>query len=764
MAGRRARIPWDLLARAARTAPAALGALGAALLLLQLVVEAIERRIEWSAPLARERITVRGFELLPEGTLRGTPSPDGFHALETLIDFGRLGKLRDYDVRFDILDAASTNVVLRVDFFAAPSYDGPAQERSREVGVESVGSRVALRINSGWVPRQAYLRLVYFGPPGLALGPIHFRPTPILLDALERGLHWVGLALLFAAGWLALTRRAEPGSPAGADVGMPHAAWPLIAIYLATALGHVALHLFAPLWRGDELQYKSLAAALWWLAPGEALAPGRIDVPIDLPGRLYPYLISPALAARGEFYGALRLINALVMSSVVFPTFAIGRRYLPRSAALFVAGLSAALPFAQLSAYAVTEVAFFPLYVTAAWLTLESVLAPRRLGWILALGCAAAIALCARPSGGVILPAFLACHAWGALRSGSVGELVRRPRWLLALAAFGPVFLGVQWLTGVEALASSGVYASTLDARPPLLESTAGLLDLALGHLTTLSIPFALPLALLFHGARTRSGAEPLCIVAAVFFGALFALALGFTVLVSGTDLGGLGRWHARYYFAGYPLLLLAGAAVLAARPSVARRSVSVAAVVALLLAAHLGFMQLRPASQSVWFGALVDNMDVHWYGISGGLRWLLLAATVLLTWLWHRGDDRLVPAATALAVLWIVVANQGTAVRMRIGDRLAPDPCGRLTTSFLELRPGSFAIVGSDPRFREGAMFWTPYLPSFTGSAAEASRYLAGSSASDLDFIVTDGSDPSDPRFGLRVDAGPCRIYGRRS
>jgi hypothetical protein len=116
-----------------------------------------------------------------------------------------------------------------------------------------------------------------------------------------------------------------------------------------------------------------------------------------------------------------------------------------------------------------------------------------------------------------------------------------------------------------------------------------------------------------------------------------------------------------------------------------------------------------------------------------------------------------------ALATLWIGVANVGTLRTMYAAGRVAPDPCGQLATSFLELQPGTFAIIGATPAFRGGANFWSPYLPRFSGATDAGARYLAGPDAAGLDFIVSDQAKSPDPRFELRVDGGTCRIYARR-
>lgn len=745
--------------------PQTLAGVGLALLLLQGLILAAERRSDWQAPIDPAAATLHGFERLPGGAYRAVAADDGLHELAVAIP---LRSHRDYELRFDVLAPADERVDLQIDLFA-PGYDDPRQHRRRPVGSESVGRRVWLQINSGEAPESAFVRLFYTGPPGLRVAALHFRPLSLARSVLKRTVPLLAGVCLALAVWLAILKATLVSAQqrAALEAQIP-TGWALLAIYLAAALGHFAAHLLAPFWAGDEARYRAVAAALWQLGRRVPISADVFNVPIELPAMLYPYLIAPAFAAGDAFYPAIRFINAFAMCTVVFPTYALGRRYMPRSAALFVAALSAGIPFVNLAAYAATEVLFYPLFVATAWLALESLIRSRKAPWCVAFGCTAALLLNTRPSGIVVLPAFVLCHAWIALRSGTGLDFVRRPVWALAPLAFVPLFLALQWLTGVEQIGGPGIYtdqvAGRSDGLANVLASPGGVLDLGLGHVAALAIPYALPLAgLLWCGLlvpRQASAARELHAVSAIFFAALLALSLVFTVAVSATDLGGIGRWHARYHFPAHPLLLLSFAALLSAPAdaSAARRH-AVWITIALVLGLHVWFMDFRAASDSRWFTSIVDNMDAQWFDALGELRWPMLAATALLAGLWYRDSRWLRPACVALALLWVAIANFGTAEAMAIG-RPVTDPCGKLLSTFLQLRPGRFAVFGSTPEFRTAAVFWNPYLPERTLPSELAPLYLASPAAADLDFILTDADLALGPRFELQVDGGGCRIY----
>jgi hypothetical protein len=744
-----------------------LAGLGLVLLALYALLVDVDRRAQWDAPVALESGTFDGFTRFgPETLLATEPASGDFHIASFPIS---LRWRRDYEIAFEVQKLARANVDLSVDLFGE-GYDRSAQERLIRIDVASSGTRQRMRIHAGSCPPQAQLRLFYRGPPGLTIGKLQFEEVPLLRSALDRMLWVAGLLTLLVALGLVVVRRTAPDH-SGSISSAWSSATVLVAIYLASALAHFAAHLFARFWSGDEYVYKAIASAMWQLGVGVELGHEVFARALDFPNLLYPYLIAPTFAAGENFYPAVRLLNALVMCAAIFPVYWIGRRCMSEPLALYVATLSVWLPFVNLAAYAVTEVLFFPLYVAAAWCTIESLSRPARLRWLVAVGVLAAALFSTRPSGVVVIPAFLLCYVWVELRRGRGVELLRKPAWIIAPLAFLPSFAFLGWLTGVKDIGSLGFYGRISDQQPSLLTTLmadpSGVLDLALGHLTTLTIPFGLPIAWLAgHGLLLRRRATPrdetsdridtLCVVSAVFFAALFALTLLFTASMAGSDLGGLGRWHARYYFHAYPLLLLAFSALLAS-PKATRSVRTPAAIITLglMIAASVVFHGLRAASESPWFGSIVDNMDVQWITVLPDLYGPMLVATIALAALWYRDSAWLRAAICAASLVWMIVANLGTAYRLQIGGGEAPDPCGKLAAAFLEMQPGRFAVIGQ-PEFLNGASFWNPYIPVFTQPPVTAPMYITDG----LDFIVTDGEPPPDARYRLRVDAGKCQIY----
>ena len=123
----------------------------------------------------------------------------------------------------------------------------------------------------------------------------------------------------------------------------------------------------------DELIYAELARSL---AEGDGLqvrgeASGIISV-------LYPLLIAPAYAlfdSLPDAHGAVKVINAVLMSSAAIPAFFLARRVLRPGLSLFAALLAVALPSLAYTGTVMTENAFYPAFL---WVALAIVLALER--------------------------------------------------------------------------------------------------------------------------------------------------------------------------------------------------------------------------------------------------------------------------------------------------------------------------------------------------------------------------------------------------
>ena len=162
-----------------------------------------------------------------------------------------------------------------------------------------------------------------------------------------------------------------PARPRGSGPGtglvraLPTWAW-LGALYLASVGVELALglRLRSPWIMVDELVYSDMARS--FAATGHFLVRGSHGNY----GPVYPLLISPAYALFGpmsEVYRWARAIDAIAMSSAVFPAYLLARRVVQRPAALAAAALTVALPSMAYVGTLMTENAFYPIFLWLAF-------------------------------------------------------------------------------------------------------------------------------------------------------------------------------------------------------------------------------------------------------------------------------------------------------------------------------------------------------------------------------------------------------------
>ncbi len=162
---------------------------------------------------------------------------------------------------------------------------------------------------------------------------------------------------------------------------------------------------FGPFIMVDELIYSELARSF---AAGDGF---RIrDMPATGFGVVYPVLISPAYAlfdALPTAYGAVKTLNALVMSLAAVPAYLLARRVLAPPLSLFAALLAVALPSLAYTATVMTENVFYPIFLTASLLlvlVLERPTYGRQVGLLALVG----LALATRVQAVAFVPAILA--------------------------------------------------------------------------------------------------------------------------------------------------------------------------------------------------------------------------------------------------------------------------------------------------------------------------------------------------------------------
>jgi glycosyltransferase involved in cell wall biosynthesis/4-amino-4-deoxy-L-arabinose transferase-like glycosyltransferase len=143
----------------------------------------------------------------------------------------------------------------------------------------------------------------------------------------------------------------------------------VVAVAVQLALG---LRVVSPWIMVDELVYSDMARS--FADTGHFLIRGAHANY----GFVYPLLLSPAYALFGSVTDAYlweRVVNALAMCSVVFPTYLLARRVVRPGAALAAAALAVAIPSMIYVGTLMTENVFYPVF---AWLAYALVLALER--------------------------------------------------------------------------------------------------------------------------------------------------------------------------------------------------------------------------------------------------------------------------------------------------------------------------------------------------------------------------------------------------
>jgi glycosyltransferase involved in cell wall biosynthesis len=164
-----------------------------------------------------------------------------------------------------------------------------------------------------------------------------------------------------------------PAAAPGPLRALPAWLW-LAGLYVAAVAVQLALGLrvVSPWIMVDELVYSDMARS--FAAHGQFLIRGEHANY----GFVYPLLISPAywvFGFVGHAYEAAQAINALVMCSVVFPTYLLARRVVRHGYALAAAALAVAIPPMIYVGTLMTENAFYPVFM---WLAYGLVLALER--------------------------------------------------------------------------------------------------------------------------------------------------------------------------------------------------------------------------------------------------------------------------------------------------------------------------------------------------------------------------------------------------
>jgi hypothetical protein len=452
---------------------------------------------------------------------------------------------------------------------------------------------------------------------------------------------------------------------------VPAWAW-LTAIVVGSSLFRAVLgrDLVAPFVMVDEVIWSEVARG--FADAGEPLIRDQPD-----PGYspVYPLLLSPVYAlfqSLPEAYGAVKTLNAVVMSLATVPAYFLARRVAAEGLALLAALLAIAVPSLAYTGTVMTENVFYPLFLVFALvlvLVLESPSA-LRVGLLLAL---VVLAFATRVQAVALVPAaLLAPVLLGVFERRSLGATLSRFRRLYgAVAAIVLVGLVVLLVAGRAPTDLLGAYSPVGDREYDVSRALRFLWwHVAELSLYVLAIPLAATIVLV---ARARSLDSRL----QAFLAATVALTVCLVPVVSTFASEFSDRIEERNLFYVAPLLCIA---LLAWVERGAPRPRVLAAVAA---AASAVLVVAVPLDRFLTTSAITD--------------------TLMLLPLWSLRDR--------IGESWITPAVAGLAVVLAAAFLLVPRryvlalPLLVLGLWILAIRPIWWGTHGFD-RFSRGALF----------------------------------------------------------
>jgi hypothetical protein len=265
---------------------------------------------------------------------------------------------------------------------------------------------------------------------------------------------------------------------------VPAWAW-LAAIVTASFLlrAWLARDMVAPFIMVDELIYSELARSI--ASSGDFLVR---DLPASGYSVVYPLLISPAYALFDSLptaYGAVKTINAAVMSLAAVPAYLLARRMLGVGLSLLAAVLAVALPSLAYTGTVMTENVFYPIFLALAVQLVAQLDRPSR-GRLAGLLALLVLAYLTRVQTVAVVPAVLVAPFLLALFEGRGLRRVLRPfvPMYAVIAAGAVLVLAAQAVRGRSASDLFGAYAVVGEKSYDI----GSVLDFLLWHLAELDL------------------------------------------------------------------------------------------------------------------------------------------------------------------------------------------------------------------------------------------------------------------------------------
>ncbi len=501
------------------------------------------------------------------------------------------------------------------------------------------------------------------------------------------------------------------------DTQKQTALW-LFAVFTILFGWHAGLSFFytQPYIFGDELTYKSMAFAYFREGNLYAYTSEQIGHAADLPNFLYQLLISPAFVFGDSYLDAIKLINALMVASALFPLFLLLREFVSEGRALFAAAIALLLPELNYTINVMPENLFLPLFLWSFYLSFRA-LYLRSWRYLFLSATASGLLYLTKPHAiafvaalyllmGILIVREAVRHNKGTAVRYLVGGAVH-------FAAMAAVVVLVNATFSSQPLWEFGSYSNMANdmLNKSLFEEFGPFIRMVAAHLGAIALLYFLPvgaaLVILFRGIRADDVRRYLfAALLLLSFVVFLAMVIKFTHVISGQE--HYERLHQRYYYFLFPLLISAlfihHAFIKEHRALLLGLFVlMVPLIYAFLYASHVGgnvgFVTDAPGL--VWLLAL---HEVPWLAAVAAAVYCALMVYILL-------GKRSLQGYGALLIVYVAFSNLAfvqAGLRLHHANALHDYDVTQKIAQSLSGYGGKVAVIDSSFQKRMNLVFWT--------------------------------------------------------
>jgi hypothetical protein len=475
-----------------------------------------------------------------------------------------------------------------------------------------------------------------------------------------------------------------------------------------------------PLIFGDELTYRYLAYSFYKYHNFYAIKNyGHVE---NMSNVLYSIAISPAFIFGNNFYIATKLINCLLINSVIFPSYVIMRQFVSARKALYTSVVVMFLPFFNIANYMMTENLYFPLFLWC-FLIAYKYLTTRKIRLFILAVLLFLLLFFTKPTAIILVIAYIVTSFVILFvlkrHSREQKQLIIRAI-VVFITLFSIVYLFKEQLqihkmfgaysSGMWSLASKWDFSAFL-SHNFIVMSTSYLASFAFLYL----LPFLVTLFALIHYFEQKN-TNNIVFLGFVLLTFIFYLLSTIKFALITAKYEPFSRLHARYYFMTYPLFIYS---FIAFGPSIkwnyAKKITLAACFCLLLLQCAIYFYPNFIARRS--YGFFIDNIDLSGLLLRPTVYiviWVILMSSIIAFYLRVRNRLLLLPFIVFF-ICFSMVQNIGYVYTLRSMHQKDPMTVwARTSRLFIQQNipnlDNKVLMVGSDSLPMHSISFWLTY------------------------------------------------------